>query len=283
MRAIKLAKDCNYIAAFLTFACNLKCVYCINNFERKLTKRRIISGYDFVSGLNRINSREDLPVTLQGGEPTLHPDFYYIVNNLKPELNLDLLTNLQFNVSEFIKQINPRRMQRKAPYASIRVSYHPGQMKLGQLIAKTLKLLDANFSVGVWGVLHPAYRKIMLTAQEKCQKLNIDFRLKDFLGEHSGKLYGIYKYSGACDKKFNRKVKCRSSELLIDSQGDVFGCHADLYAQRHKLGSILDPDFKTENKFRDCAHFGHCNPCDIKIKTNRFQQYGHTSVEIKSL
>jgi hypothetical protein len=29
-----------------------------------------------------------------------------------------------------------------------------------------------------------------------------------------------------------------------------------------------------------CYNFGDCNPCDVKIKTNRFQEYGHTSVEI---
>ena len=32
---------------------------------------------------------------------------------------------------------------------------------------------------------------------------------------------------------------------------------------------------------RPCDVYGHCNPCDIKVKTNRFQEFGHTSVQIE--
>ncbi len=282
MKPIKIPHNYNYIAVFLTFACNLKCSYCINNFEQKLIRRKVISGKDFISGLNRIISRDDVPVTFQGGEPTLHPDFYYIVNNLKPGLNIDLLTNLQFDVDEFIEKVDPVRIKRKSPYASIRVSYHPEEMELDGLIQRTLKLMDAKFSVGIWGVLHPASEKIILDAMKKCKELGIDFRTKEFLGEYNGRLYGTYKYAGACDGKFRKNVKCRTTELLIDSEGSVFRCHADLYAGKNKIDSILDPGFEIEERFRDCSDFGHCNPCDVKVKTNRFQEYGHTSVEIET-
>ena len=76
-------------------------------------------------------------------------------------------------------------------------------------------------------------------------------------------------------------MKCRTTELLIDSEGSIFRCHADLYSGKNKIGSFLDPEFEIEDEFRDCSDFGHCNPCDVKVKTNRFQQYGHTSVEIE--
>ena len=281
MKPIKIPRSYNYIAVFLTFACNLKCSYCINNFEQKLIRKKVISGKDFVMGLNRIVSRDDLPLTLQGGEPTMHPDFYYIINNIKPELKLDILTNLQFDIDEFIEKVDPARVKRNSPYASIRISYHPEQMKLDELIKDTLKLKNAGFSVGIWGVLHPASEKAILDAMEKCKKLGIDFRTKEFLGTYGGRLYGTYRYPGACDGKFRKKVRCRTTELLIDSEGNVFLCHADLYSGKNKIGSILDPEFEIEDKFRDCSDFGHCNPCDVKVKTNRFQQYGHTSVEIE--
>lgn len=271
----------NYIGAFLTFACNLRCSYCINYFEHTAIKRKTISGKDWVRGLNRIISRDDLPITLQGGEPSLHPDFFYIINNLKTNLNIDILTNLQFDVDEFIREVNPNRIKRNAPYASIRVSYHPEQMDLDETIKKTLKMLEANFSIGIWGGMHPAHEKIILEAQKKSQKLGIDFRIKDFLGEYNRNLYGTYKYAGACDKKFRKEVQCRTTELLIDSEGNIFRCHADLYSGINQIGNILDSNFQIEDKFRDCSNFGHCNPCDIKVKTNRFQQHGHTSVEIK--
>lgn len=281
LKPIQLPETYNYIAAFLTFTCNLKCSYCINHFEQSIIKRKTMTGKEWVEGFNRFVSRNDLPVTLQGGEPSLHQDFIYIINNLKPELNIDILTNLQFDVDEFIKNVRPNRIKRKAPYASIRVSFHPQVMDLGELIRKTLIMLKHGFSIGIWVVAHPAYEKIILKAQEKCKNIGIDFRVKEFLGEYDHKLYGTYRHKGCCDKQFKKVASCKTTELLIDSSGSVYRCHSDLYAGIGAIGHILDPDFKIEDKFRPCDRFGHCNPCDVKVKTDRFQQFGHTSVEIK--
>src|SRR3989304_987038 len=140
MKEIVIPNSYNYIAVFLTLACNYRCSYCINYFEGGTLTRQRLSGRDVVRGLNRIVSRDDLPITLQGGEPSIHKDFIYILNNIKPELNIDILTNLQFDEDEFIRRVNPNRIRRKSPYASIRVSYHPQTMTLEPLVKKVLKL-----------------------------------------------------------------------------------------------------------------------------------------------
>lgn len=281
MKPIIIPKTYNYIGIFLTFACNYRCSYCINRFEENLIRRKNISGKDWVKGLNKIISTPDLPVTLQGGEPSCHSDFIYVINHIKPELKVDILTNINFNVEEFTKKVSPERVKRHAPYASIRVSYHPEVMKLEETIEKVLKMLNKGYSIGIWGVTHPKQKDVILRAQEKCKKLGIDFRTKEFLGEYQGKIYGTYKYEDACSKKFKKTVKCRTAELLIDSEGKIYRCHYDLYKGMEPVGELLDPNFQIEDIFRECHNFGHCNPCDVKIKTNRFQIYGHTSVEIK--
>ncbi len=281
MKDIIIPKTYNYIAAFLTFRCNYRCSYCINYFEVKRLPKGKMSGRDWVKGIDRIASRDDLPITLQGGEPSIHKDFFYIINHIKPELNIDILTNLQFDVNEFIRKVEPKRLRRQAPYASIRVSYHPEVMDSEETIQKTLKMMDAGFSIGIWGILHPKQKDIILKARDKCKKLGIDFRTKEFLGEYEGKLYGTYLYEDACDKKHTQKVLCKTTELIIAPNGNIYRCHSGLYAKRKPIGNLLDDDFKIEDKFRECEFYGHCNPCDIKIKTNRFQRYGHTSVKIK--
>ncbi|MBN2120914.1 MAG: radical SAM protein [Candidatus Omnitrophica bacterium] len=281
MKPLKIPDSYNYIGVFLTFACNLHCPYCINYFEGKLSERKTIKGDDWIKLLNRVESREDLPLSLQGGEPSIHPDFLHIINSIKPNLNIDILTNLQFDIDKFMKKVDPRRVKRDAPYASIRISYHPEVMDLKQTIEKTLKMQKKGFSVGIWSVLHPKYKTHILEAQEKCLGLGIDFRTKEFLGEYHGKLWGTYKYPEACAKKSKKKVLCKTSELLIDPQAEIFRCHHDIYSGSNPLGSLFDEDFRIEEKFRTCRDFGFCNPCDIKVKTNRFQEYGHTSVEIK--
>jgi MoaA/NifB/PqqE/SkfB family radical SAM enzyme len=241
----------------------------------------MISGKDWVSALNRLVSRPDLPVTLQGGEPSLHPDFIYIIKHIKPELNIDILTNLQFDIVRFMKEVPPERVRRDSPYASIRVSYHPETMDLEDLIKKILTMLEKKYSIGIWAVTHPKYEEHIKQAQERCHKVGIDFRLKEFLGEHNDKLHGNYLFKDACAKKVKKSVQCKTTEFLMDSAGSVYRCHADLYSGIDPIGSILDLDFQIEDKYRPCDHFGHCNPCDVKIKTNRFQQFGHTSVDIK--
>ena len=282
-RPIPIPESHNYIAFFLTLACNLRCSYCINRFGRPGPAGRHLTGREWVKAANRIISRPDLPITMQGGEPSLHPDFYYILNNIKPELHIDILTNLQFDVEEFMKKVRPERIKRDAPYASIRVSYHPEVMELGPLAEKVRRLLDGGYSVGIWGVMHPSQEEEILRAKEFCRSLGIDFRLKEFLGEYKGRIYGTYRYPGACEGKATREVMCRTTELIVGPGGGVYRCHSDLYEGRPPVGDITDPEFQIEDVFRPCSVYGRCNPCDIKVKTNRFQIFGHTSVEITDM
>jgi len=281
MNSILVPESYNYIAVFLSLDCNLRCSYCINRFDGFNPEAGHLTGSEWLRGLNRILSREDLPVTLSGGEPSLHPDFTAVISGIKPELNVDLLTNLHFDIDRFMNEIPPERLRRESPYASIRVSYHPEVMRLEPLAEKVIRLLERGYSIGIWGVLHPSYEEVILRAQEYCTGLGIDFRTKEFLGEFNGKMYGAIKYPGACDRAVSRTVTCRTTELIIGPNGNVYRCHGDLYEGRNSIGHILAPDFKIEGIHRCCDYFGRCNPCDVKVKTNRLQIFGHTSVEIK--
>ena len=239
-----------------------------------------MSADQWIEGLNRLVLKSDLPITLQGGEPTLHRGFYQIVNGINKETNLDLLTNMQFDTNIFRAKISPRRINRKAPYASIRVSYHPRVMDLEKTMQKAIELQNSGYSVGLFGVMHPRQEEIILAAQEKCSDAGIDFRTKEFLGFHDSRLYGRYLYPEAVMGKKHDPVLCKNSEMLIDPAGFVFRCHHDVYNGLNPIGHILDPKLKIESTFRRCQFYGKCNPCDIKIKNNRFQKFGHCSVEI---
>lgn len=281
MKSIVIPKGYNYIGVFLTLDCNYKCSYCINDYSTLNKNRRHLSCEEWIKALNRIKG--NVPVTLQGGEPSLYADFIYIINNLKPELDIDILTNLQFDIDEFIKAVNPNRIKRNSPYASIRVSFHPEAMNLKKTLTDVCKLLDKGYSVGIWGLLHPAHKSEIMLAKEKSEALGIDFRTKEFLGFYKGKLYGTYRYESACNGRELLKCECRTTELLIAPDGHIYQCHSYLYNGYDSIGHILDDDFQVEYKYRPCNRFGQCNPCDIKIKTNRFQEYGHTSVSIKNI
>lgn len=291
IRYIQPREHHNYVAFFLTLACNLQCPYCINlhgtGSRYPQAKRGNMTAEEWIRAANRLVLRDDLPLTFQGGEPTLYNGFYKIVNEVKKEIKMDLLTNMVFEVDEFIKNVPTWRFNREAPYAAIRVSYHPGQNDINDLIKKTLKMQDAGFRVGLYGILIPdeEIKKHILEVQETCSKIGIDFRTKEFLGMYNEKLYGTFKYEDSVCGKQMKHCQCKPTEIIVDPGGYVYRCHADLYKGRTPIANILDEHFTEEemDKFRSCYFYGECNPCDVKVKTNRFQIFGHTSVEIKNI
>lgn len=288
MEKIIIPHTYNYIAAFLTLQCNLSCNYCINYDEKGLSSRTVqrkhMSSGEWIHAINRLSIEKDnLPVTLQGGEPTLHKGFCEIVNGVNEDIKLDLLTNLTFKVDEFIDKIKPEKFTRQAKYAAIRASYHPGQNDIEELIDKTIAMRKAGFYIGLYAVEVPSNAMLVRRAKAKCLALGIDFRTKEYLGFDGKAWHGTYKYPEAVSQRSAKYCECKTTELIIGPDGYVFRCHSDLYSARAPIGHILDPNFRIEDIYRPCAMFGYCNPCDIKVKTNRFQEFGHTSVDIKNI
>jgi len=281
----------NYVAFFLSFLCNLKCKYCINlhdNVDRKQqVNRRYMTVDNWIEAANRLVLRDDLPLTLQGGEPTLYPDFFRLVNEVKSDIKMDLMTNLMFDIDKFIANVPVWRFTRDAPYSAIRVSYHPGQNNIEDLIAKTFKLQDAGFRIGLYAIEHPdtEINNHIKETQKRCLDLGLDFRFKEFLGEYDGRMYGTFKYDDCVHGSVLKSCECRTTEIIVDPAGYVYKCHSDLYNGRNAIAHILDNDFTEDSidEFRSCEYYGTCNPCDVKVKTNRFQIFGHTSVEIRNI
>ena len=279
MDSIEVPKSLTYVGAFLSFRCRYNCSYCINKHgDFKLRKE--LTAKQWIKGLNRlkIDRNRMVPITLSGGEPSCHKGWLDIINGLKDDFYIDILTNLDFDVVKFMEAVPANRLQRNVPYASIRVSYHPGQIDDAILLADATFLSRDGYDIGIFAVDHPEidFRKI----RWRCKQLRLDFRTKEFLGMHNDQLYGQYKYPDALDGKA-KKVKCKTTELLIAPDGDIHRCHRDLYADENSIGNILDKDLKIEFKFRPCSRYGQCSPCDIKLKNNRFQDFGTCSIDIK--
>jgi len=274
MNEIVLPEEYNYIGAFLTLRCNLNCSYCINKYD-EFSPVVEMSGKDWIKGLARIKTRLDLPITLQGGEPTLHPDFYDIVDYTRfiYAKHLDLLTNGLFDNRDFMTKIPAITFKRRAKYASIRVSYHL-KTPAKELVARVYELLRNGYEIGIWGLDNNKLENAQM--KKYCEKLGIDFREKEYLNAETG----TYKYPDAVTKNKRQKVECKTSELLIGPSGHIFRCHADLYAHRNSIAHILDKDVNLPG-YVSCSNYGFCNPCDFKEKFDRFQVPGHTSVEVK--
>lgn len=277
MKEIKVPDVINYVPCFLTLKCNLSCDYCITR-DSGLVDRWEMPANEWIT-LNRLKLKEDLPITLQGGEPTLYEGFYEIIDKIKHPI--DILTNLQFDVDEFIKKVDPKKLHkgRKDWYKSIRVSYHSLQMKAKETLEKVVKLQNAGFNIGLFALNLPELTEKNMEMSELARKKEIYFFVKDFLGKRDNRLFGFYKYPRALDGK-RKKALCRSKDLLIAPGGNIYRCHRDLYHAENPIANLLDEDLKIEHKFRPCKNYGTCNPCDVKNKTNRFLQQGFCTVDI---
>ena len=278
-----LPRSYNYVGAFLTFRCPYRCSYCINRFHgREIRGYQEMAGREWIAFLSRLETL-DVPVTLQGGEPGLHPDFVAIVREISRFQFVDILTNLAFDLNAFVREIQPDRLNRKAPYAPIRVSYHPEQFSLDEIVKRVLFLQNAGFRVGLYGVTHPSQAREIEHAQKVCANLGIDFRTKPFLGWFKDVLYGEFAFPESCSGGKLRRCECATTELLIAPDGTIHRCHQFLYEGRRSLGHVADHDLHLPEHFMACSKFGHCNPCDVKVKNNRFQQFGHVSMRIRNI
>lgn len=85
-----------YVQWYIDTVCPYKCEYC---YVRQTTDRwGYISSHDDQKAVYNLIDKapyENIGITLLGGEPTIHPDFWHIVDTLtkKPKVYVDVVTN----------------------------------------------------------------------------------------------------------------------------------------------------------------------------------------------
>jgi len=264
-----MLKNINYIGVFLTLRCGMGCDYCLNR-QGDFAHRKEIDYWKWMEILAPIQTRPDLPITLQGGEPTMYGGFYPLLRELSMMgKTIDILTNGQFDVDSFLDQTFPEMFSRPAPYPSIRFSLH-ANTNGPKLFRNVRRLHKRGYSVGIWGIDHPAMRHKNVLMRKTCELEGMIFKTKEYLdAEH-----GTYKYPDAVTGHKGIMVKCTPSEMLFAPDGHLYPCHRFLYAGKQTGAWEHDGPV-------NCPDYGLCNPCDVKLKTNRFQEGGHCSVEIE--
>ena len=117
--------DCqktHHIHVYLTFRCTNNCYFCANRLTvKKLPKYEEYDGQKWLDYFNRLYNI--LEINFQGGEPTVHEDFHYILNGLDG-FNIIVFTNLN--------EANLWKVQNLKPGNNnivLKCSYHPLEEK----------------------------------------------------------------------------------------------------------------------------------------------------------
>ena len=253
---LEVPSSLNYIAAFVTMSCSLRCSYCINDpaqadhrsdlFPMQNANSHVgLTPDEWITAINRLPVRQDLPISLCGGEPTL----FYGNNGLSTIVNntdnyYDLLTNMG-NMKFFEQLRSPQQLQRNSPYPSIRVSWHEAEMNrayggISDLVQRCESLSKFGFTVtgssntsdvGIYMVAFPENH----VPDKQEYENRVPFEVKEFLGTYDGRLYGTYAYPHSTDLVSSGKhhttieCDCLTFELLVDPMGFIWSCHNFLY------------------------------------------------------
>ena len=95
-----------------------------------------------------------------------------------------------------------------------------GDSVVEETIEKALAMQNAGYSIGLFGVLHPAQKEIILAAQKRCRDLGLDFRTKEFLGQYQGRLHGTYRYPKAVGGLVGSEVPVLDPIAYIGEPGE---------------------------------------------------------------
>ena len=288
MNTIIIPVDYDYVGVYLTNECFLRCPYCItshhgSNFIGRKSVNSL-SPKEWIRALNRLVLPKNVPITLQGGEPFLYKGIWDILDNITHKV--DIMTALPpfLGKKSFLKLKSLDWNKRESPYPTIRVSFHKGQNDFKELVERIAEL-DDFLNIGLYYLSHSAISEAEIAAmKDYAKEKDVEFRSKEFLGIHDGKMYGIIKYPGSVDGKIQGiTVHCKNTVVPVAPDGEIYLCHSDLYFNRRdrSLGNILDNTFAFPNGHLPCLNFGLCSECDVKVKTNHYQQYGYTSVNIR--
>jgi len=95
----------------LLTACNYHCEFCsgprmAKSIRRGFTNQDIQKVIDFFN-----NSNKTWLIGMSGGEPSIHPHFFNLINSLKEKHYFYFFSNLTFDINKFIQTVSPKRVQ----------------------------------------------------------------------------------------------------------------------------------------------------------------------------
>lgn len=292
----------SYWGVFLVFGCNLRCDYCIQKIKSQIPQYSMAKGYDWVKALNSIESRTKKRVlrrskikklAIIGGEPTLHPDFFYILNNLDYHYLITVTTNLSSAIFKDLELFAKNLKRRK--FLRFNVSYHPSsQVSIDDFIKRIKFLKNKNIEINrIFTVAYPPDATKLKPIQEHKKifsKHRLSLEVQRFMGLYKGKLYPHQEdnesrydfqdniddfslYHEACNQVSGKKTLCKILKVIFAPDGAIYNCHYKLYSKsKDNYGNIFkDKIIDLPQDFFFCDSFGYCNPCDFgqtKFKRN---------------
>ena len=284
----------SYFGIFLTLACSLKCEYCVQKISlpnQSIAHYPLVSGREWVEALNAISGRtkrknlfiiKKKKLAITGGEPTLHPDFIYILNNLDKNWRITVTSN--FTSPFFEGDAKGLKQIKKRSGLKFNGSFHFLYTPIEKFMENFFKIKKAGIFVHTLFIVgHPGHIEEIQRYKKRLSEIHPIVKIQRFLGYYHQELYprpeekydieyeqqdGICNYrdyqEGFAQKQLN-PIYCRMNKVLFAPNGDIYNCHYKLYTgNKDKLGNLFDKDahIVLPQDYFICHDYGFCNPCD---------------------
>jgi len=229
----------------VTGNCTYDCRYCELHY-----KEAYCYPTEILKLINDLSKTKKVILTLFGGEPTIHPDFLKILEELDPSIELGVFTNLSKNIKYFEKVLEIK------PNLKFETSFHPSQSDFKTYYEKIEFLMSKKVKVSVAFMYDTPYNMLKECYEELCSicpdvtPFKISYpdqgftseEVKWFLNENTTKTRKInikYEENGEIIEKESTpgflwahninnfkyfRCDCGKSCFYISSQGDVYPC-----------------------------------------------------------
>ena len=145
-------------------------------------------------------------IRLDGGEPSIYPNFFEIVKELSKIHRLQMNTNLSFDVNRFCDITNPETIK-------VDASLHCEYTKLEDFIEKLSFLKQKGYKLTVSYVGYPDFLENIPLAKKTIENMGISFFVHPYSGFYEDRQYP-QSYSEQ-DKKFIYDIDFESKTELV--------------------------------------------------------------------
>ena len=196
------------------YNCNYNCAYCYapkpqditfgnnpNNIAKYGKLENIIDSWK-----NIYDKYGSSRIRLDGGEPSIYPNFFEIIKELSKIHRLQMNTNLSFDVNKFCDVANPETIR-------VDASLHCEYTKLDTFVEKLSFLKQKGYKLTVSYVGYPDFLENIPLAKKTIEKMEIPFFVHPYSGFYEDRQYP-QSYTEQ-DKKFIYDIDCESKIELV--------------------------------------------------------------------
>jgi len=240
----------------LCYSCNLRCPYCSvwkDENPPKIGIERWVSGWKSVA-----EKYGRCKICLSGGEPSTHPLFSEIVENISQYHTVDICTNLLWDPAPLLSRVAPSRVR-------VSPTFHPAQGNDFSVFFSKILLAGDYLSV-VRYVFLPENDSEARLAKDKCEKhgIHLNFlpvRFNNSNGEFVGNSQEQKKWLSEQEDSYRlyyllekspegKKCMAGMKSAMVRPDGSVDRCpqHED----GGTLGNILDGTFSLVREAAVC-------------------------------